>query len=82
MTKERLPDIHDYLTLLERAPETFKRSWDAIAIYDLHGRVMLGNAAARAIVGSNMAAALPGRHFTEHLRSTPRPRRRAISLSA
>jgi diguanylate cyclase (GGDEF)-like protein/PAS domain S-box-containing protein len=67
MTKERLPDIHDYLTLLERAPETFKRSWDAIAIYDLHGRVMLGNAAARAIVGSNMAAALPGRHFTEHL---------------
>jgi diguanylate cyclase (GGDEF)-like protein/PAS domain S-box-containing protein len=65
--RERLPDIHDYLTLLERVPETFKRSWDPIAVYDLEGRIMVGNAAARAIVGSDLAAALPGRHFTEHL---------------
>jgi diguanylate cyclase (GGDEF)-like protein/PAS domain S-box-containing protein len=67
MTKARLPDIHDYLALLERAAETFKRSWDAIAVYDLDGRIMQGNAAARAIVGPDLAAELPGRHFTEHL---------------
>jgi diguanylate cyclase (GGDEF)-like protein/PAS domain S-box-containing protein len=67
MTKERRPDIRDYLTLLERAPETFRRSWDAIAIYDLDGRIMLGNAVARSIVGSDLAATLAGRHFTEHL---------------
>jgi diguanylate cyclase (GGDEF)-like protein/PAS domain S-box-containing protein len=67
MTKERRPDIHAYLALLERVPETFKRSWDAIAIYDLDGRVMRGNAAAREIVGQALAAELPGRHFTAHL---------------
>jgi diguanylate cyclase (GGDEF)-like protein/PAS domain S-box-containing protein len=60
-------DIHDYLRLLERVPETFRRSWDAIAIYDLEGRVLLGNAVARALVGSDRAADLQGRHFTEHL---------------
>lgn len=67
MTKNSLPDIRDYLSLLEQAPETFKRSWDAIAVYDLDGRIVLGNAVARAIVGANLAAELAGRHFTEHL---------------
>jgi diguanylate cyclase (GGDEF)-like protein/PAS domain S-box-containing protein len=67
MTNDPPPDIHDYLRLLERAPETFRRAWDAIAIYDLDGRVMLGNAAARAMVGPDVAAALQGNHFTSHL---------------
>ena len=67
MTDEAPADIHDYLRLLERAPEIFRRSWDAIVIYDLEGRVMLGNAAARAMVGPDLAAALQGRHFTAHL---------------
>ncbi len=61
------PDIHDYLRLLERAPEPFRRSWDAIVIYDLEGRVVHGNAVARAMVGPGLAAALRGRHFTAHL---------------
>jgi diguanylate cyclase (GGDEF)-like protein/PAS domain S-box-containing protein len=67
MTDDAHADIHDYLRLLERVPETFRRSWDAIAIYDLEGRVMLGNAAARAMVGADRAAGLQGRHFTAHL---------------
>jgi diguanylate cyclase (GGDEF)-like protein/PAS domain S-box-containing protein len=60
-------DIHDYLKLLDRAPETFRRSWDAVAIYDLEGRVMAGNAVARAIIGSERAATMQGRHFAEHM---------------
>ncbi len=60
-------DIHDYLKLLERVPETFRRSWDAVAIYDLEGRVMAGNAVARAMVGTDRAADMLGRHFAEHM---------------
>jgi diguanylate cyclase (GGDEF)-like protein/PAS domain S-box-containing protein len=60
-------DIHDYLKLLERVPESFRRSWDAIAIYDLEGRVMAGNAVARAIIGTDRAASMQGRHFAEHM---------------
>jgi diguanylate cyclase (GGDEF)-like protein/PAS domain S-box-containing protein len=67
MTNEPPADIHDYLRALERVPETFRRSWDAVAIYDLDGRVVLGNAVARAMVGPDMAARLQGRHFTAHL---------------
>ena len=67
MTDDAHADIHDYLRLLERVPETFRRSWDAIAIYDLEGRVMLGNAVARTLVGSDRAAGLQGQHFTAHL---------------
>jgi diguanylate cyclase (GGDEF)-like protein/PAS domain S-box-containing protein len=66
MTKSRRRDIHAYLALLDRVPETFKRSWDAIAIYDLEGRIMLGNAPARALVGPG-AAELRGRHYMAHL---------------
>ena len=60
MTNDRSPGIQDYLKLLERAPETFRRSWDAVAIYDLEGHVVAGNAMARAIVGEENAASLPG----------------------
>ncbi|HEV8021506.1 MAG TPA: diguanylate cyclase [Candidatus Lustribacter sp.] len=60
-------DIHDYLKLLDRVPETFRRSWDAIAIYDIEGRVIVGNAVARAMIGTDRALALRGRHFTAHL---------------
>jgi diguanylate cyclase (GGDEF)-like protein/PAS domain S-box-containing protein len=67
MTNNAAADIHDYLRLLERVPETFRRSWDAIAIYDLEGRVILGNAVARAMIGPDRAAGLQGRHFTAHL---------------
>ena len=57
-------DIHDYLKLLDRVPETFRRSWDAIAIYDIEGRVIVGNAAARSMIGTDRALTLRGRHFT------------------
>jgi diguanylate cyclase (GGDEF)-like protein/PAS domain S-box-containing protein len=60
-------DIHAYLKMLERVPEIFRRSWDAIAIYDLEGRIVLGNAAARALVGSERAAQAQGRHLTAYL---------------
>jgi len=60
-------DVHDYLKLLERAPETFRRSWDAIAIYDLEGRLMAGNAVARAMIGKERAAGMQGHHFAEHM---------------
>jgi diguanylate cyclase (GGDEF)-like protein/PAS domain S-box-containing protein len=60
-------DISDYLKSLERAPEIFRRSWDAIAIYDLEGRVRRGNAAARAMVGATRAAGLQGSHFSAHM---------------
>jgi diguanylate cyclase (GGDEF)-like protein/PAS domain S-box-containing protein len=60
-------DIHDYLKLLERVPETFRRSWDAISIYDLEGRIMAGNAVARAIIGNDRAATMLGHHFAEHM---------------
>lgn len=60
-------DINDYLKLLDRVPETFRRSWDAIAIYDIEGRVIVGNAVARAMIGTDRALTLRGRHFTAHL---------------
>ena len=60
-------DIHAYLKMLERVPEMFRQSWDAIAVYDLEGRVVLGNAAARTMVGSERAAMLQGHHFTAHM---------------
>ncbi len=60
-------DIRDYLKLLERVPETFRRSSDAIAIYDLEGRVMAGNAVAQAMLGTERAADMLGRHFAEHM---------------
>lgn len=67
MTNDPDADIHAYLRSLDLVPETFRRSWDAIAIYDLEGRVMLGNAVARAMIGSERAATLQGRHFTTHM---------------
>lgn len=67
MTNDSDADIHAYLRLLDRVPETFRRSWDAIAIYDLEGRVMLRNAVARAMIGSERSATLQGRHFTTHM---------------
>jgi diguanylate cyclase (GGDEF)-like protein/PAS domain S-box-containing protein len=67
MADDVLADIYDYLRSLERAPEIFRRSWDAIAIYDLEGRVRRGNAAARAMVGATRAAGLQGSHFSAHM---------------
>jgi diguanylate cyclase (GGDEF)-like protein/PAS domain S-box-containing protein len=57
-------DIHAYLKTLERVPEVFQRSWDAIAIYDLEGRILLGNAAARALVGGERAVPAQRYHLT------------------
>jgi len=67
MVDQRRPALRDYLTLLERVSETFSRAWDAIAIYDLEGRLVAGNPAAHALVGEDFAVALRGEHFTEHL---------------
>ncbi len=67
MANDATEDIYDYLRLLERAPEAFRRSWDAIVVYDLEGRIVLGNAVARAMVGSGRASELQGLHFTSHL---------------
>jgi diguanylate cyclase (GGDEF)-like protein/PAS domain S-box-containing protein len=67
MVDRRRPALRDYLTLLERVPETFSPAWDAIAIYDLEGRLVAGNPAAHALVGEDFAVAFRGEHFTEHL---------------
>ena len=61
------PILRDYLALLERVPDVFRRSWDAIAIYDLEGRLVAGNAAARNLLGDSFAASLRGQHFNAHL---------------
>jgi diguanylate cyclase (GGDEF)-like protein/PAS domain S-box-containing protein len=45
----------------------FRRAWDAIAIYDLEGHLVAGNAVARALVGETLADTLRGTHFSEHL---------------
>jgi diguanylate cyclase (GGDEF)-like protein/PAS domain S-box-containing protein len=60
-------ELRTYLELLDRVPEVFRRAWDAIAIYDLEGRLVAGNAAARALVGDRLADDLGGAHFTAHL---------------
>lgn len=67
MQPEISADLRRYLELLDRAPEVFRRAWDAIAIYDLGGRLVAGNAAARALVGDRLADDLDGAHFTAHL---------------
>jgi len=67
MTEDVRADIDHYLRALDNAPEVFRRSWDAVAIYDLEGRVLRGNAAARSIVGAGRAAELQGSHFSAHM---------------
>jgi hypothetical protein len=67
MTNERSADIYDYLKSLDAVPEIFRNSWDAIAVYDLEGRMVAGDAVARVLVGEELAAALAGQHFTAHL---------------
>jgi diguanylate cyclase (GGDEF)-like protein/PAS domain S-box-containing protein len=59
--------LQDYLDLLDRVPDVFRRSWDAIAIYDLEGRLVAGNAAARDLVGGQLASSLRGQHFNAHM---------------
>jgi diguanylate cyclase (GGDEF)-like protein/PAS domain S-box-containing protein len=59
--------LRTYLSHLEAAPEVFRRAWDAIAIYDLDGRLVVGNSAARKLVGDELAQSLAGAHFSAHL---------------
>lgn len=66
--KEPTPGLRAYLALLDRVPEVFRRAWDAIAIYDLDGRIVAGNAAARRLIGAEFADGLIGQHFSSHLR--------------
>lgn len=67
INNDHRPALRDYLKILERVPETFRRSWDAIAIYDLDGRLVIGNAAARNLVGAESGPTLVGQHFSVHL---------------
>ena len=60
-------ELREYLALLDRVPEVFRRAWDAIAIYDLEGRVVAANAPARALIGDAFAHSLAGAHFSSHL---------------
>jgi diguanylate cyclase (GGDEF)-like protein/PAS domain S-box-containing protein len=60
-------ELREYLALLDRVPEVFRRAWDAIAIYDLEGRVVAANAAAHALIGDAFAQRLAGAHFSSHL---------------
>ena len=62
-------DLRAYLELLERVPDVYRRAWDAIAIYDLEGRVVGGNNAARRLIGDAFAVSLVSRgaHFSSHL---------------
>lgn len=59
--------LREYLKQLEGIPELFRRSPEAIAIYDLDGRLIVGNAAARSLVGDELAGSLAGQHFSAHL---------------
>ena len=59
----RRPALREYLTLLDQVPETFRRSWDAIAIYDLDGRLVAGNRAAIDLVGEEFAHEIQGRQL-------------------
>lgn len=60
-------ELREYLAILDRAPEVFRRAWDAIAVYDLHGRVVAANAAALNLIGAEFAQSLAGAHFSSHL---------------
>ena len=55
MMYARRPALREYLALLNQVPETFRRSWDAIAIYDLDGTLVAGNRAALDLVGEEFA---------------------------
>ncbi len=60
-------DLREYLAILDRAPEVFRRAWDAIAIYDLEGRVVSANASALNLIGADFAQRIAGEHFSAHL---------------
>jgi diguanylate cyclase (GGDEF)-like protein/PAS domain S-box-containing protein len=67
MIRAQRPALREYLALLDRVPEVFRRSWDAIAIYDIEGRLMAGNAAARKLIGQELATTVQGQHFNSHM---------------
>lgn len=60
-------DLREYLAILDRVPEVFRRAWDAIAIYDLEGRVVAANASALNLIGVDFANSIAGEHFSAHL---------------
>jgi len=60
-------ELREYLAILDRVPEVFRRAWDAIAIYDLEGRVVAANASARNLIGAEFAERIAGEHFSSHL---------------
>lgn len=59
--------LQDLIALIARAPDLIRRSTDAIALYDLDGRLVYGNRAALAIVGAPATETLIGRHFNDHM---------------
>lgn len=61
------PTLEAYLRMLDRVPELFKSSWDAIGIYDVQGNLVAGNAVARKLVGRHLANKLAGQHFSAHM---------------
>jgi diguanylate cyclase (GGDEF)-like protein/PAS domain S-box-containing protein len=63
MMYARRPALREYLALLNQVPETFRRSWDAIAIYDLDGTLVAGNRAALDLVGEEFARGIEGRRL-------------------
>jgi diguanylate cyclase (GGDEF)-like protein/PAS domain S-box-containing protein len=65
---------------LEHFPSLFALSYDAISLYDRDGTIVVGNGAARALIG----AELSGLHFSRHMASGELPHAEAqfnIALS-
>jgi diguanylate cyclase (GGDEF)-like protein/PAS domain S-box-containing protein len=60
-------DLREYLAILDRVPEVFRRAWDAIAVYDLEGRVVAANASAVHLIGAEFAQSIAREHFSAHL---------------
>jgi diguanylate cyclase (GGDEF)-like protein/PAS domain S-box-containing protein len=59
------PELASLVTLLERIPDLYVDSWDAIVVYRLDGTIVAGNRAARAFVPDEVN--LLGSHFFVHM---------------
>jgi two-component system sporulation sensor kinase A len=55
--------LRELLRGLDRFPSLFALSFDAVALYDRAGKIVVGNDASRALIGAELA----GSHFSRHM---------------
>ena len=65
--------LRELVRALERYPSLFSLSYDAVALYERDGTIVIGNESARALVGGQ----LRGSHFAEHMRPSELERAQA-----